>query len=245
MIEAPLLAKNTNNKLLVVEPDASVQATFSNFFKSLTDYTVNYHNLGTHAILYLQDSNVDVIVIDYALKDISVQDLILEIRKSSQAAILLLASGVGNEQKIDLMSAGVDVILDKPVSLSYLKAVIDRFQTRKRQLVALEKFIDQANADWHLMTDSWSLVSPQGAAVELSASEYKIFSVLVESIFKPVSREELAKHLGRDRCQNYAGYINTTICRLRKKVSDQLHCEICIRAYRSKGYVLTTPVKVQ
>lgn len=245
MVETPLLAKNTHNKLLIVEPDASAQVAFFNFFKSISDYTVNYYSLGTHALSHLQATDVDVIVSAYDLQDVSAEELISEIRKSTQAAIVLLASRLASQKKVELLSVGVDVVLDEPIDLPYLKAVIERLQTRKRQLVVLEQFIDRAASDWYLSLENWLLISPQGTEVELSATEFKILSTLVENSNQLVSREELAKRLGRDRCQNYAGYINTTICRLRKKVYDQLDCEICIRAYRSKGYLLTTPVKVQ
>ena len=92
---------------------------------------------GCSALKILKDQNIDLLVSDISMPDMSGLELCRSIRKDielSHIPIIIVSARVSVESKIQAMEAGADLYVEKPFDLEYLKSGI-RNILEKRELM--------------------------------------------------------------------------------------------------------------
>jgi two-component system, cell cycle sensor histidine kinase and response regulator CckA len=131
-------SKDTTENLMVllIDEEEKVVESLSDGLVS-RGYSVHTANTVKEGLRILDGINVDVIVSDAGVQDMNGWDLgrtlknrFSGLEKKKPILILLTAWGVEEESKHDLMRAGVDRVLSKPVSIQdldhYIKEILSR-----------------------------------------------------------------------------------------------------------------------
>ena len=200
----------------------------------------------------LESGPADVIVLDINLPDEDGFSVARRIRASSHAAIIMLTARSSLIDRVIGLELGADVYLVKPVDFreveAQVKALMRRMQKGSAPLTVPEQpqVAPAAAADarkaWVFDDIEWRIQPPTGAAVPLTATEYKFLSLLVAAPGEPVSRQDISVALtGRD-WDPYSRSIDSLVRRLRIKVEERSGCALPVQAVHGVGYAFVGPV---
>ncbi|CAO3456157.1 Two-component transcriptional response regulator, OmpR family [Azospirillum largimobile] len=201
----------------------------------------------------LESGPADVIVLDINLPDEDGFSVARRIRASSHAAIIMLTARSGLIDRVIGLELGADVYLVKPVDFreveAQVKALMRRMQKGTAPLTAPEPAPAAASAAaadarkaWVFDDIEWRIQPPTGAAVPLTATEYKFLSLLVTAPGEPVTRQDISVALtGRD-WDPYSRSIDSLVRRLRIKVEERSGCALPVQAVHGVGYAFVGPV---
>ena len=200
----------------------------------------------------LESGPADVIVLDVNLPDEDGFSVARRIRASSHAAIIMLTARSSLIDRVIGLELGADVYLVKPVDFreveAQVKALMRRMQKGTTPLAAPEPppaapaAMADARKAWVFDDIEWRIQPPTGAAVPLTATEYKFLSLLVTAPGEPVTRQDISVALtGRD-WDPYSRSIDSLVRRLRIKVEERSGCALPVQAVHGVGYAFVGPV---
>ena len=171
--------------------------------------------------------NFDLLVVDITLPDGNGFELFEAIRRVSDAHAIFLTALDDEDSIVKGFDLGADDYITKPFST--------------RELLARMKRITQKNSNSNIVktgditTDfDKMVVYKNDVAVELTALEYKIFSMLVQNCGKVVTRELILEKIW-DMAGNYVNDNTLTVYikRIRQKLDTNL-----IKTIKGLGYKL-------
>lgn len=142
--------------------------------------------------------------------------------------IALIANG-GSQERLEVVRAGVDVYLNKPVSLDELKAVIKRVVTRfpgNSLVLALD-------------VGRQLLKVAGGVTIKLTTLECWLLACLAEAPNRRASRQEVERFLWEDDLSLTDKRLDVVVHRLRKKLEAEApELGNVITTHRSHGFSL-------
>lgn len=156
------------------------------------------------------------------------------IRTVSQVPILFISSRGDDRDQIMAIAQGGDDYVEKPFRLDLLKAKVDAALRRAYQYRVRERL--HLGGEAYFDPESSSLFFG-GAKLELTKSEQKIISKLLEERSTIVTREELMMELWSTDEFVSDGTLTTLICRLRGKLKASCGSEM-ILTKKGQGYYI-------
>ncbi|MFM8898482.1 MAG: response regulator transcription factor [Burkholderiales bacterium] len=179
-------------------------------------------------------------VLDLMLPGIGGVELIKLLRRRTQAGLLVVSGKLADDVFEQVMRAGADMYLAKPVRFEQVAIAIESVH-RRAQPVG-----NQASNEWRL--DEWArkLLAPDGAVVELSEADMAVLKCFVHADGQVVSRELLANSLselkGRNPSDNQPDGLNATIFRLRRRIEKATPALVPLQTKSRVGYVFKAPL---
>lgn len=179
-------------------------------------------------------------VLDLMLPGIGGVDLIKLLRRRTQAGLLVVSGKLADDVFEQVMRAGADMYLSKPVRFEQVAIAIESVHRR------VQPVGNQASNEWRL--DEWArkLVAPDGAVVELSEADIAVLKCFVHAAGEVVSRETLTTSLselkGRDPSGNQPDGLNATIFRLRRRIEKATPASVPLQTKSRVGYVFKAPL---
>lgn len=122
--------------VLIVEDNTDMLGFIENSLK--THYLTDTAENAPQALLRLDKNNYDIIITDIMMPDIDGIEFTRQLRQNvnySHIPILLLSAKTDNHTKIEGLSAGADVFIEKPFSTSYLKAQISSLLANRKAIM--------------------------------------------------------------------------------------------------------------
>ena len=170
----------------------------------------------------------DLIIIDISLPDGNGFELFDEIHRLSESPIIFLTAIDDEDSIVKAFDLGADDYITKPFSMRELLARIRRFTSKNSAKTSLVT-IGEISVDLESRE-----VYKNGARVELTALEYKIFSILVRNCGKTVTREIILEKIW-DIAGNYVNDNTLTVYikRIRQKLGTDR-----IKTVKGVGYRL-------
>ncbi len=164
--------------------------------KLLADSTAEYFNLfGVKTALaynvsdcrnYFKENTAELLLLDINLGDGSGFELCRELRKTTEIPILFISARTSDDDQIIALSIGGDDYIQKPYSLSVLlakvKAVLKRYGAKEAAKYADGRLTVDFSARQALV---------DGAAVKLTALEFKLLAYLMQNAGRAISKQEL------------------------------------------------------
>jgi two-component system OmpR family response regulator len=235
--------------ILVVEDDAVTRVMVS---KILTDegYTVFAASSGVEALSVLRVKSVAMVLLDRGLPDSEGLELIRQIRKFSQAPIIVLSSKGNWVDKVVGLELGADDYLAKPFEkqelLARVKAQIRRFhqQSDKDEGAALVQPGRKIRfGHWTLNTWMHQVFDDNGTSADLTTAEFNLLAVLVKNHRRVMTRSNLIDqtHSGGFAMTDRA--IDIQVSRIRRKLWVN-HGESALKTIRGVGYLLDCDTKI-
>jgi DNA-binding response OmpR family regulator len=157
-----------------------------------------------------------------------------KIREISEVPIIYISSRDDVRDKIMAIAQGGDDYVEKPFHLELLKAKIEAIIRRTYQYKVKDRVY--LNENLYFQHNTSSLIF-QDKELELTKSERKILSKLMESKSEVVTREELMMELWSTDEYVSDTTLTTVICRLRNKLNSTCGDEI-IKTRKGQGYYI-------
>jgi two-component system, OmpR family, response regulator CpxR len=223
--------------ILLVDDDTELCATLGRLL-SFDGFRVTSVHDGESGVREALSGSYRLAILDVMLPGGDGRKVLRQVRVKSDLPVIMLTARGDDTDRIAGLEAGADDYLPKPFNARELVARIRAILRRNEDKPKQGSF---AVGDLEVHLNS-RRVMQSGNEVSLTSAEYEILLLLLRSVGKPLSREDIAETaLGRpvgplDRS------IDNHISNLRKKLGPQLNGVDRIRNIRGTGYCYTGEV---
>ncbi len=192
-------------------------------------FTVDWLRDGHFADQALQNEKFDLMVLDLGLPGLGGMDVLKKLRQRGQTLpVLILTARDAVGDRIAGLDGGADDYLIKPIDLDELSARIRALSRRMAGRAAPVLVHGDITLD-----PAAFVVTQGGQPVELSAREFAILQLLLESAGRVLSRSQIEQALYGWRDEPESNALEVHIHHLRKKLGSSL-----IRTLRGVGYTI-------
>ncbi|MEN3929593.1 response regulator transcription factor [Microvirga sp. W0021] len=223
-------------KVLLIDDDIELTGLLEEYLseEGLQTKAVNEGRIG---IEEAASGYYDLVVLDIMMPRMNGIEVLQRIRKSSDIPILMLSARGDNIDRITGLNLGADDYLQKPCSPSELVARIRAILRRTKSL--------QGNPETHILQSGSLKLFPrsrsaewQGAALELTGTEFNLLEVLVKNAGQIVAKNDLSKIVFGHPLAAYDRRIDVHISSIRQKLGYHADGQSWIRSIRGMGYQL-------
>jgi len=184
------------------------------------------NELLTHRAPY----DFDFYVVDLSLPGVDGVELIRILRRRTDVGLLVVSGRLAPAVFDDVINAGADMYLAKPVRFEQvalaIKAVHRRVATVREQVKR-----------WRLDLHASELITPDGAHVALSGTDLAVMNCFLEAKGGTVSRDTLQERLGRPAGDEPDNLLHATIYRLRRRIERATPSVVPLQSQARVGYV--------
>jgi len=168
-------------------------------------------------------------ILDLGLPGIDGLSLLRLLRRRTQAGVLVVSGRLAANTFEASIDAGADMYLSKPVSLEQVLLAVRAIHRRARGSVAA-----MSPGAWRLDAAAARLFTPDGLAVDLSASDVRLLERLARAEDHVASREDLVAWLGIDG--DDPNVLNATVYRLRRRIEGAARVSAPLQSRPRVGY---------
>ncbi len=233
--------------ILIVDDDRDIRDLLSEYLQK-QGYRTSVAADGRAMRTALGRALPDLIVLDLMLPGEDGLVLCREVRAQSDIPIIILTARGEEVVRIVGLEMGADDYLAKPFSPRELVARIKSILRRSRALPSNLK-PDQARlflfAGWTLDVATRNLLSPEGVAIALSGTDYKLLRILLDHPNRVLNRDQLIDMIQSRDAGPFDRSIDLQVSRLRRRLNDNPKEPAIIKTARGEGYVLAAEVSVQ
>lgn len=176
-------------------------------------------------------------VIDLMLPGVSGEELIRILRLRSEAGVLVITGKAETGVFENVLTAGADMHLSKPVGLEQITLAIGAVYRR------IVRQRDTSQRAWQLDTDRQRLTSPEGDVIELGDNDVTILSCFPPAAGGVVPRETLCERLGRPVLDTSDNGLHAMIYRLRRRIERVTGSVVPLQSQSRVGYVFKAPIR--
>jgi two-component system response regulator PhoP len=197
-------------------------------------YTVDASGDGREGLYLASEYPVDLAVVDLGLPGMPGLEIIRTLRQAGRDLPILILTARGKwEEKVTGLEAGADDYLVKPFHMEELLARVKALLRR-----AAGSGQDELRFGPLSLDTAGQKVSLEGAAVELTAYEYRLLEYLARHPGKVIPKSELADYLYPHDEDRDSNVIEVLIGRLRRKIDADSSMNP-IETLRGRGYRFT------
>jgi DNA-binding response OmpR family regulator len=224
--------------VLVVEDELKIRELVRRYLEH-EGLSVLTTGSGAEALTMLETQQVDMIVLDLNLPDVSGESIAAEVRSRSAIPILMLTAKSSEADRIRGLELGADDYLTKPFSPRELvlrvQAVLRRSQTTAT-----------STSDAPASFGSGSLVIDEARhtlivrqrSVELTPTEWALLIALSGTPGRVFSRAELINRLRGYEFDGYERTVDSHVKNLRRKIELDPHEPVIVETVLGAGYRL-------
>ena len=206
------------NKILIIEDDIEISDMLNDYL-SKNNYDTSIARDGINGIKIAKENNPDLIILDIMLPYKSGDEVLREVRKFSDAPVIILSAKESIQMKVDLLKIGADDYVVKPFDLSELLA---RIETNLKRYV--KSFNQKIIFNYKNITLNYDLkeVLVDEDIIRLTSKEFEILYLLIKYPNKVFSKKNLYEAVWEDMYTYDNDTINTHISNIRKKINIDL-----------------------
>ena len=220
-------------KILLVEDTEQLNKALTTVLKR-NSYVVDSAFDGEEALLFIEQYQYDLIILDIMLPKVNGLEVLKRIRGSkNQTPVLLLTAKSTTEDKITGLDLGADDYLAKPFVIDELLARI-RALLRRTPQISEETTISFGDLKLDIQN---SVLSHKDEKVTLMNKELQIMSILMKSGAKIVSLDTITKNAWDIEAYTTSENVWVFISYIRKKL-ESIHSNTKIKSIRYQGYYL-------
>lgn len=221
--------------ILIVEDEKGISKIIKSYLEK-EGYNVFQAFDGKEGLNYFENEEIDLILLDLMIPEISGEELIKEIRNKSNVPVIMVTAKVNEEDIINGLKLGADDYMTKPFSP---KELVQRIKTVLRRI---EKYnIPRADiiktTDGRLEMDlEYNRFFKDGKEVSLTKNEFQIVKTLFSNPNKIFTREEIIEITFGFDYDAYDRAIDTHIKNIRQKIEDNPKKPSYIKTIYGMGY---------
>lgn len=207
-------------RILIIEDEKDVNQLLAQTLQGNGYETVSVRN-GLDGISALQSQRFDLVLLDLMLPFKSGDEVLKEIRKDSDIPVIVISAKDLVGTKIDLLTLGADDYITKPFDLGEVTA---RVISNLRRYHKREQNKQLSYKELTLDTES-KMLTVNGTALELTAKEYGIMELFLQSPSKVFSKSYLYETIWGYEYLGDENVIKTHISNLRSKLKNYSETE--------------------
>ncbi len=177
----------------------------------------------------------DFYVLDLMLPGVDGAELVRILRKRTQAGVLIVSGRLGPEVFAEVINAGADMYLTKPVTFEQvelaIRAVHRRIMTTAKTATA-----------WKLDKRRSMLTAPDGQTVELSPTDLILMECFLKAEGAVVTREQIRVLLEGTSAAESDNSLHATIYRLRRRIERVTPLAVPLQSQQKVGYQFRAPL---
>lgn len=225
--------------LLFIEDDRDIRAALR---LALEDegYKVLESPDGQSGLKTFASENVDLVLLDLRLPDMSGFDVCRELRSKSLVPIIMVTAQTDTHDLVAGLEAGADDYVTKPVVAKELAARIRAALRRTTLLSTSSATIDRFTVRDVEMRSDQGIVLKGGIELPLTKTEYRLLHIFMENANKVLSRDQLLELVWGYEYLGDSRLVDAHIRRLRLKIEDVPDEPKIIVTIRGMGYRLLT-----
>ncbi|MBP1315910.1 response regulator [Herbaspirillum huttiense F1] len=238
---------DTNTHILVVDDDRDIRTLLAEYLDSNGLRTLTATN-GSEMRRVLEESRVDLIVLDLTLPGEDGLTLCRNLRATSSVPVIMLTARGEPLDRILGLEMGADDYLAKPFEPRELFARIRSVLRRTQALppnMAQPDVATMRFAGWTLDLTARHLVNKDGVVVALSGAEFRLLKVFLDHPNRVLNRDQLLELTQGRESDPFDRSVDIQISRLRQKLGDDARTPTIIKTVRNEGYVLATTVTAE
>ena len=238
---------DTNTHILVVDDDRDIRTLLAEYLDSNGLRTLTATN-GSEMRRVLEESRVDLIVLDLTLPGEDGLTLCRNLRATSSVPVIMLTARGEPLDRILGLEMGADDYLAKPFEPRELFARIRSVLRRTQALppnMAQPDVATMRFAGWTLDLTARHLVNRDGVVVALSGAEFRLLKVFLDHPNRVLNRDQLLELTQGRESDPFDRSVDIQISRLRQKLGDDARTPTIIKTVRNEGYVLATTVTTE
>jgi len=211
---------SSQTKILVIENEADAARHVENTLKT-KDYSVQSASNGQDGLKLFAADTPALVILSLGLPDINGRDMMQALRATHRVPVVLLATRDQEAQKVEILQAGADDYLLKP--LLGQEDLLDRVR------IALQH--QQRRGQGEDLSDAYSCngltvdvrrrkATLHDSGLHLTPTEYDLLETLVQKAGQVVTHAELLREVWGKRPGVHDHYLRIYIQRLRQKLGD-------------------------
>jgi two-component system response regulator BaeR len=216
--------------ILVVEDEDKIAQVLCDYLRQ-QGYATHRLARGDEVEQWVRDNPVDLILLDVMLPGKSGLELCRELRKFSEAAIIMVTARVEEIDRLLGLELGADDYICKPFSPREVVARVATVLRRTRRSTAATP-----KTGGLVLDESGWRATLDGHPLDLTAVEFKLLSVLASQPGRIFSRDQLMDAMYRDERIVADRTVDSHIKKLRRKIADVVPGEEFIHSVYSVGY---------
>ncbi|MEX3007227.1 response regulator [Hoeflea sp. TYP-13] len=204
---------------------------------------------------YLDQNAVDLITLDLNLGAENGLEIAADLRAKSDIPIIIVTGKGDVIDRVVGLEMGADDYISKPFHvrevLARVRSVMRRSSERADASSEISRQASVRDGETVYHIDGW-MVCPSrlelkdsgGAAHSLTANDFKLLSVFLESPKRVLSRDQIMDQMNGHDWTPYDRTIDNQVARLRKKIEPDPNNPKIIKTVRGVGYMLAVDVTV-
>lgn len=231
--------------ILVVDDDPEIRDLLQEYL-TRNGYRTSAVGEGKGMWQAMENSQVDLIVLDLMLPGDDGLELCRNLRVNSKIPVIMLTAKGDDMDRILGLEMGADDYLPKPFNPRELLARIKTVLRRSSSIPWDDEEEAQQQpisfSGWLLDPITRHLTGEDGLVVPLSGAEYRLLSVLLAHPNRILNRDQLLDLTQGRESDPFDRSIDVLISRLRKRLGDDPKTPNIIKTVRGEGYILSVKV---
>ncbi len=222
-----------NKKILIVDDEEKILEVVKAYLEH-EGYEVDTALNGQSALNILSEKDFSLVILDLMLPDMSGEEICKVIRRKSDVPILMLTAKVDEGSIINGLNIGSDDYVTKPFSPKQLVARVNALMRRYENKFTKENILTFNN---ELYIDLVNLEVKKGEEIiNLTATEFKILTLLAKNPKRVFGREALISHVLGEDFEGFDRTIDSHIKNLRQKIEENTRKPKYIVTVHGFGY---------
>lgn len=171
----------------------------------------------------------DFYVLDLMLPGVNGTELLRILRKRNQSGVLIVSGRLGPEVFAEVIHAGADMYLTKPVTFEQVELAV-RAVHRRIMTTA------QVATAWKLDSHRSLLLTPDGQSVDLSPTDLMLMQCFLKAQGAVVGRDHIRELLGYPTASDSDNSLHATIYRLRRRIEKATPLAVPLQSQQKVGY---------
>ena len=219
--------------ILIVDDEKRIRDLIVMYLKK-EGYEVTDFDNADKAYEFLQNNEVDLLVLDIMMRGMNGLDLCKKVRMTSEVPIIFVSARSEELDRILGLELGADDYLAKPFSVRELVVRIKNILRRTNAVVQKKEDNVLSVEDLKIFIEQ-RIVKVGEEEVALTTKEYEVLKYLVENKGYPLSRDKIIQNIWGYEYDGYDRNVDDTIKRLRKKLKD-IESNVKIQTVWGYGY---------
>ena len=219
--------------ILIVDDEKRIRDLIVMYLKK-EGYEVTDFDNADKAYDFLQNNEVDLLVLDIMMRGMNGLDLCKKVRMTSEVPIIFVSARSEELDRILGLELGADDYLAKPFSVRELVVRIKNILRRTNAVVQKKEDNVLSVEDLKIFIEQ-RIVKVGEEEVALTTKEYEVLKYLVENKGYPLSRDKIIQNIWGYEYDGYDRNVDDTIKRLRKKLKD-IESKVKIQTVWGYGY---------